>query len=382
MKHIILSLCLIAGMRTIAQAQQPDKITFEGTTDKTYDGSKLVLYNRITKDHDSVLVKDGMFSISVAYKGPSRYMFYSEFESKKKHGYAPYGILVAKPGVVSIKADMETIANSVVKNAPENDLYNQFMEPVNIAAQKNREKLDEKYGAAYMEKLTKEDPKYAEIIKYNGELNAAQSKADAVHLEQFILQHPDAFVSLFLLDSKFSTITADQAQFLYDKLAPAYKNTNYAKEVVSRIEATNITAIGKLAPDFELPDTAGKMVRLSTMRGQYVLLDFWASWCMPCRAENPNVVKAYQQYHAKGFTVLGVSLDQQGKKESWIKAIHQDHLSWAQVSDLNFWNNAAAKLYGVNAIPQNYLIDKEGKIIAVNIKGDALNQKLIEILGK
>ncbi|WP_158795629.1 TlpA disulfide reductase family protein [Pedobacter sp. L105] len=382
MKKILLSLGLITGLLTKAKAQQAEKITFEGTTDQIYDGSKLILYNHATKDHDSVTVKNGTFSISVAYKGPSRYMFYSEFEAKKKHGYAPYGILVARPGVVNIKADLETIANSVVKDAPDNDLYNQFVEPGNIAAQQIRAKLNEKYGADYMEKLTKQDPKYAEIIKYYESLNAEQEKADGIRLEKFVLQHPDAFASLFLLDSRFSGMPVDKAEFLYNKLGATYKNTNYAKEVVSKIEATRITAIGKIAPDFQLPDTAGKMVKLSDLRGQYVLLDFWASWCMPCRAENPNVVKAYQQYHGKGFTVLGVSLDQEGKKESWIKAIHQDHLTWTQVSDLNFWNNAAAKLYGITSIPQNYLIDKEGKIIAVNVKGEALEQKLTEILGK
>lgn len=137
--------------------------------------------------------------------------------------------------------------------------------------------------------------------------------------------------------------------------------------------------LGKLPPDFEEPDTSRKMGKLSDFRGQYVLLDFWASWCGPCREENPNVVKAYQKFHSKGFTVLSVSLDQPGKKTNWLNAVHHDGLTWSQVSDLQFWNNAAAVLYGIKAIPQNFLLDKDGKIIAVNIKGDDLNKKLMEL---
>jgi peroxiredoxin len=140
-----------------------------------------------------------------------------------------------------------------------------------------------------------------------------------------------------------------------------------------------MTAIGKNAPDFEQADTSGNMVKLSGFRGKYLLLDFWASWCGPCRAENPNVVKAYQKYHDRGFTILGVSLDQPGKKEAWLKAIHQDGLTWTHVSDLQFWNNAVAKMYGIRSIPQNFLLDKDGKIIATNIRAEELNKKLSEI---
>jgi peroxiredoxin len=176
-----------------------------------------------------------------------------------------------------------------------------------------------------------------------------------------------------------SNIPAGKAQLFYDELSKSYKNTTYAKNIVKLIDAKKVTAVGKVAPDFEQPDTAGKIVKLSDFRGRYVLVDFWASWCIPCREENPNVVKAYKYFHNKGFTVLSVSLDQPGKKEAWLKAIHQDQLTWTQVSDLKVWNNAVAKLYGIQAIPQNFLLDKEGKIIAVDIKGEELNKKLLEL---
>ncbi len=141
-------------------------------------------------------------------------------------------------------------------------------------------------------------------------------------------------------------------------------------------------ALGATAPEFAEADTAGKVISLSSFRGKYVLIDFWASWCGPCRRENPNVVKAYNTYKGKNFTILGVSLDRPNAKDKWLAAIHKDGLTWNHVSDLKFWDSKAAGLYAVRGIPQNFLLDPNGKIIGKNLRGEDLQNKLAELFGK
>lgn len=152
---------------------------------------------------------------------------------------------------------------------------------------------------------------------------------------------------------------------------------NFLEGVIARKEGLSI---GKLAPLFSQPDPNGKLIALESFRGKYVLIDFWASWCGPCREENPNVVRTYQKFKNKNFEILGVSLDRPGQKESWLAAITKDGLSWPQVSDLKFWQNEAAVQYGVQSIPANFLLDKEGKIVAKDLRGPALEQTLERLL--
>lgn len=164
-----------------------------------------------------------------------------------------------------------------------------------------------------------------------------------------------------------------------DRLKKEWSSYTHAKAFISQVESMKKTAVGQIAPEIALPNPQGEIVKLSSLRGKYVLLDFWAKWCGPCRRENPNVVKAFNKYKDKGFTVFGVSLDR--SKEDWLQAIREDNLTWTHVSDLKYWQSEAAKEYNITGIPFSLLLDKDGRIIAKNLRGPALEEKLAEIFG-
>ena len=195
--------------------------------------------------------------------------------------------------------------------------------------------------------------------------------------KKYLSENPASPIAMFIFRQFVGyDINADEAEPVFLSLSEKLRSGPAGKEMAEKIEIAKKTGVGRMAMDFTQNDTLGNPVSLSSFKGKYVLIDFWASWCGPCRQENPNVVKAFNNYNEKGFTVLGVSLDQPNAKDKWMKAIHDDNLTWTQVSDLKFWGNAVAVQYGIQAIPQNFLIDPQGKIIGKNLRGEALNKKL------
>lgn len=198
-------------------------------------------------------------------------------------------------------------------------------------------------------------------------------------IDSLVTRNPDSPAAAFYLYRYFTyQLTLDQLKATRAKLSSSLAGCPYVKDLDAIILTLENVQIGKVAPDFTLPDTAGVKISLSDFRGKYVLLDFWASWCPPCRRENPNVVKAYQANKDKNFTIIGISLDK--NRDRWIKAIKDDQLTWTHVSDLKYWDSEIPALYGVRGIPSNVLLDPDGVIIAKNIMEEALHEKLKEVL--
>lgn len=368
---------LIAFLLFASLASYAQDVKFAGTADKKFDGNQIIIYNR-SGLHDSAMIKDGTFDFTVPFKEPGLYMFYSQLEMKNKGGYSPYGILVTEPGIIKIDANVENFSDSKVTGSRENDLYKSFAEKGNKAQQKMMDELYQKYGKEFVmnRKPDTSDAKYKQLLQDYYKLSDASQKDQLESLKQFIKENPKSFTAVFLLNNYATRIDLLELENMYASLPAKFKETKSGKSIATMINARKITAIGKMAPDFTQPDTSGKAVKLSDFRGNYVLVDFWASWCGPCRAENPNLLKTFNKYKDEGFKVLGVSLDQPGKKASWLAAIHKDGLTWTQVSDLKFWDNEVAVLYGIKAIPSNLLLDPQGKIIAKDLRGEELTKKL------
>ncbi len=274
---------------------------------------------------------------------------------------------------ITITGSIDSLATARITGSKTQDEYQGFLDANKI--------LNDRYTKLYEEYQTaSQNGDTARVAALEKDAEALQT--ELVNLEKdFLKNNPASFVSPSILASLSYELDASEIEAYINAMDTAVANIPVMKDLKEKVTIMKTVSIGQKVPDFTLNDPEGNPVSLSSKIGtKLLLLDFWAAWCGPCRQENPNVVNVYKEFNKKGFDVFGVSLDQ--GKDDWVKAIADDKLSWTHVSDLQYWNSAAAKLYGVTAIPANFLLDENGVIIGRNLRGEDLYNKVKEVLGE
>ena len=361
MKKTILLTCFAFAVSIISKAQD-SAFTINGKLSKIKTG---LMYLYIGNKLDSSKITDGKFSFKGFVQTPASAAL--DLKDERQDYFRFY----LEPGKISITGSGDSLALLSIAGSHLNDdnkILKQRLEYVS----KWEDNLNQLYSNAMKEKNKPVMDSLDEVSD-----NVLKEKRKVV--AAFVKDYPHSMRSAMAITENFAYYAeADEVEPLYNLLDNNIKNSTKGKAIKKMVDVYKTVAVGQVPPDFTQTTPDGKTMSLSSLKGKYVLVDFWASWCGPCRRENPNIVQRYNEYKDENFEIFGVSYDT--KKANWEKAIQDDGLVWSQVSDLQGWKNATSDLYGIKAIPANLLLDKEGRIIAKNLFGKKLAEKLSQIL--
>ncbi len=386
MKKALLLVSMALGVIACNQLADNEYI-ISGTAEGFNDGQTVIL-EKIAENGmglepvDTVKIEKGKFEIKGTITEPQIYLLQLE----NANGKIPF---VLENGKITVVVDKDTIGNSKKSGTYNNEMYHEFentmkaleknlQKELSEYQQKNMALMQEAQANTDMETITKLQKEYQAIMKKGSD-----------EATKFAQTHPKAFVSVMILEGATKQPNAaeelENIKKIYNAFTNDLKNTKPGKAIKAKIEELSkpkaATNVGDMAPDFSAPNPEGKTVSLKESLGKVTIIDFWASWCGPCRKENPNMVALYNEFHSKGLNIIGVSLDRPGKADEWKKAIANDKLTWTHISNLKHWDDPIAKTYGIEGIPATYILDETGKIVAKDLTGEALKAKIKELLG-
>lgn len=378
MKNILILLCTITLFFSCKNETEPIQTQYQ------INVNAKGVYNGIRSYIVSQGMRNRQINIDTAMVINEEYSFVGNTNSPSIKYLTVDGVrgklpIILEPGVLNIELDKDNIENSILTESPNNTAlktynedYKKFIRQIN----QNRRQLS---------LAMRNDDSNKDSLR--SILNAKTQEIKNYPFD-YINKNPDLDFSLILLESLLQSKpdlkklkeSFNNLEDIIDKNRINKATGSLVEMYIRNEESKQDLSIGKLAPDFTGPSTDGTILRLNDIKGKVTLIDFWASWCKPCRVENPNVVKIYEKYHDKGLEIISVSLDKPGKKSSWTKAIKDDNLQWYHVSNLQFWDDPIAKLYKVRSIPAAFLLDENGKIVAKKLKGKALEDKIASLL--
>ena len=348
-----------------------------GTADGVKNGKKVFVETQTETGFiakDTAVVENGKFEL----KGTSETIDLGFIRIEDQSISLP---IILEEGKISVAIKTDTILNSKIGGTDNNDKFQSFNDASKVVVNK---KL--KFEKANLERITaakkaNDTVTVNQIMKEYGKFQEDLNKVS----KNFIKNNPDAYLSVLLLENFLMRqyLTAEEITSYFAKIDKSLLNTKSAKNIKKVLDAIKNdpaakVEVGGKAPDFSAKNPEGKQISLKESMGKVTIIDFWASWCGPCRGENPNVVALYKEMHAKGLNIIGVSLDKDAAK--WKEAIAKDGLVWPQISNLKFWDEPIAKQYNVESIPATFILDAKGVIVARDLRGDALKAKVTELL--